>query len=61
MSTPTAWPTADTYVTPECAVGREHPGFKHGCPSCPAPGYQHPVLKWVKVECACPHHTEETP
>ncbi|MFC1416382.1 hypothetical protein [Streptacidiphilus cavernicola] len=47
------------YVTPECRVGHEHPGFRHGCPSCRAPGYQHPVLGWMPVPCACTCHTEE--
>jgi hypothetical protein len=59
MSAPAAPVSGQAYVTPECKVGRKHPGFRHGCPSCQAPGYKHPVLGWVKVPCACPHHAEE--
>jgi hypothetical protein len=55
----TAVPYGRPYVTPECRVGYGNPMFRHGCPACFAPGYQHPVLGWVVVECACPHHTEE--
>lgn len=50
-------PHPGPYITPECRVGRTDPGFRHGCPACRAPGYRHPVLGWVKVECACEHHT----
>jgi hypothetical protein len=51
-------PERGVYVTPECRVGRADPAFRHGCPSCAAPGYQHPVLGWVPVPCACVCHTE---
>lgn len=45
------------YLTPECSVGRTKPAFRHGCPSCPAPGYLDPVLGWCPRPCACEHHT----
>jgi hypothetical protein len=50
---------SDDYMQPECAVGHKHPGFRHGCPACPYPGYQHPVLGWVPKPCACAHHQAE--
>ena len=43
-------------LTPECRVGRTRPDFRHGCPACTAPGYQHPVLGWMPVDCACDCH-----
>jgi hypothetical protein len=52
-------PYGRPYITPECREGYTNPDFRHGCRTCLAPGYQHRVLGWVKVECACPHHTEE--
>lgn len=46
-------------MTPQCTVGLLYePGWKDGCPACKSPGYQHPVLGWLKIPCACPHHTE---
>jgi hypothetical protein len=45
------------YLTPECHVGRTDPEFEHGCPSCRAPGYQHPVLGWMPIPCTCTCHT----
>ncbi|MHA6759820.1 hypothetical protein [Streptacidiphilus sp. PAMC 29251] len=56
---PTALQKPEPYVTPECSVGRTDPTWRHGCPMCQAPGYQHPVLGWMPVSCACPHHTTE--
>lgn len=54
-----ASPYPAAYVTPECAVGRSDPTFKHGCPSCPAPGYTGPHLGRVDIPCACAHHTDQ--
>lgn len=56
MSTPTE--TRPRHLTPQCTVGRMDPGWPHGCPACQAPGYEHPVLGWVPVECDCEHHAE---
>ncbi|MFC1409631.1 hypothetical protein ACEZCY_25635 [Streptacidiphilus sp. N1-12] len=47
------------YLTPECRVGRVDTDFRHGCPSCQAPGYYHPVLGWMPVPCECDCHSEE--
>jgi hypothetical protein len=52
-------PYPETYMTPECSVGRTDPDFRHGCPACPAPGYQHPVLGWTPWPCACTCHAEK--
>jgi hypothetical protein len=56
MTTAPQGETPDRRLTPECRVGRTEPGFRHGCPACPAPGYQHPVLGWMPVSCACACH-----
>lgn len=45
-------------LTPECRVGRLEPSFRYGCPACPAPGYQHPVLGWLAVPCVCECHRD---
>ncbi|MHA6762056.1 hypothetical protein [Streptacidiphilus sp. PAMC 29251] len=49
----------EPYLTPECSVGHKDPTWRHGCPMCQAPGYQHPILGWTAVECACTCHTKE--
>ena len=46
-------------VTPQCQVGALYPDFEPGCSNCRSPGYQHPVLGWMLIPCACPHHTAE--
>ena len=51
-----------TEMTPQCQVGRLYePGWKDGCPACQYSGYEHKVLGWVAIPCACPHHTEGLP
>ena len=51
-----------TETTPQCTVGQLYePGWRDGCPACKAPGYEHPVLGWMDIPCACPHHTEGLP
>ena len=58
LSSPTTTrPEPRGYLTPECRVGRTRPTFRHGCPSCQAPGYHHRALGWVTVPCACECHT----
>lgn len=56
-----ASPFPMAYLTPECREGQRNPAWPGGCPTCKAPGYQHPDLGWMEVPCACPHHTQETP
>ena len=51
-----------TELTPQCQVGQLYePGWRDGCPACKSPGYQHPVLGWIDIPCACHHHTEGLP
>ena len=40
---------------------RTDPDFRHGCPSCRAPGYQHPVLGYTPVPCGCTCHVDGGP
>ena len=51
-------PAPRGYLTPECRIGRTDPDFRHGCPSCRAPGYQHPVLGYTPVPCGCTCHPD---
>ncbi len=47
----------DTEMTPQCQVGRLYePDWRDGCLACQYPGYQHPVLGWIDIPCACSHH-----
>ena len=59
MTTTTATSKPAAYITPQCRGGRLEPDFQFGCPKCEAPGYQHPVLGWMPVPCACTCHTTE--
>lgn len=43
------------YLTPECSVATQRAPEFHA--QCNYPGYNHPVLKWVSVECECNCHT----
>jgi hypothetical protein len=46
-------------MTPQCTVGQLYEDdWPDGHPACRAPGYQHEVLGWIDIPCACPHHTE---
>lgn len=56
-ATPTPAPAVE--LTPQCQVGQLYePGWRDGHPACKAPGYEHPVLGWIDIPCACPHHAE---
>lgn len=46
-----------TYKTPECRSGERNPEFPFGHQACAWPGYRHPALGWVVVECGCACHT----
>jgi hypothetical protein len=54
----------EVYRTPECRSGERNPEFQpefqFGHQACSWPGYQHPALGWMVVQCGCACHTVST-
>jgi hypothetical protein len=46
-------------LSPNCRTAL-HPNvpsdFRYGHPACEFPGYEHPLLGWVKIACSCACH-----